>query len=245
MLEGREDLSTIISFQDNHSGYAQALQRTAARSVGAKAARNVDAGFALISQLCDKLNIQGKTKDAAKQIFLVCERNIEKHLIATGNKLSYGRGSNGPPAVASACIFIACREQKVSRTMKEVIDAADIAKKDWSHSYKEITRMLKNQMATGQRSAAAYETPLNAQSERGMELLPRYVNQLALGMEIERSARYIIEKAGENSQGVVDGRSPTSVAAGGIFFTCLLFGVPIAMKDIAEVAQVSEATIRL
>lgn len=205
----------------------------------------MDAGFRLIDELCDRLNVLGKTRDAAKQIFLQCERNIERHLVATGNKLSYGKGQNAAPAIASACIFIACREQKTLRTMKEVITAANIEKKDWSHSYKEISRFLKGQMATGQRSAVAYETPLNAQSERGVELLPRYCGHLALGIEIERSARYIIEKAGANSQGVVDGRSPTSVAAGGIFFTCLLFGRSVRMRDIADVAQVSETTIRL
>lgn len=240
-LEGIEDFGTEIAFRDGHSGLAKALQKTQRSVIGQGSANRRDHGFALIQEYCSKMNVSRVISDTAKQIFL----RVEEVRDETGKNNMFARGSKGQDAVAGTCIFLACKHNQVSRSMKEMCELCGIAKRDFAHSYKLISGLFREDMLNGRLPTLPQRNGQVAPPSAARDLLPRFCNRLAISPRYESAARTIIETASQSTSGIVDGRSPISVAAGTILFVCMLFGLPPTLKDVSEVAQVSEGTVKL
>lgn len=71
----------------------------------------------------------------------------------------------------------------------------------------------------------------------------RYCNWLDLSTQIFNAAKYISGQAASKTD--IDGRTYPSIAAGVLFLTCILFGVKTGAKELAEVAGVTDSTIKL
>ncbi|KAI5449136.1 transcription initiation factor IIB [Naganishia albida] len=240
-LEGIEDFGTEIAFRDGHSGLAKALQKTQRSVIGQGSANRRDHGFALIQEYCSKMNVSRVISDTAKQIYL----RVEEVRDETGKNNLFARGSKGQDAVAGTCIFLACKHNQVSRSMKEMCELCGIAKRDFAHSYKLISGLFREDMLNGRLPTLPQRNGQVAPPSAARDLLPRFCNRLAISPRYESAARTIIETASQSTAGIVDGRSPISVAAGTILFVCMLFGLPPTLKDVSEVAQVSEGTVKL
>jgi transcription initiation factor TFIIB len=240
-LEGIEDFGTEIAFRDGHSGLAKALQKTQRSVIGQGSANRRDHGFALIQEYCSKMNVSRVISDTAKQIYL----RVEEVRDETGKNNLFARGSKGQDAVAGTCIFLACKHNQVSRSMKEMCELCGIAKRDFAHSYKLISGLFREDMLNGRLPTLPQRNGQVAPPSAARDLLPRFCNRLAITPRYESAARTIIETASASTSGIVDGRSPISVAAGTILFVCMLFGLPPTLKDVSEVAQVSEGTVKL
>ncbi|KAJ9090950.1 hypothetical protein QFC20_007780 [Naganishia adeliensis] len=240
-LEGIEDYGTEIAFRDGHSGLAKALQKTQRSVIGQGSASRRDHGFSLIQEYCSKMNVSRVISDTAKQIYL----RVEEVRDETGKNNLFARGSKGQDAVAGTCIFLACKHNQVSRSMKEMCELCGIAKRDFAHSYKLISGLFREDMLNGRLPTLPQRNGQVAPPSAARDLLPRFCNRLAITPRYESAARTIIETASASTAGVVDGRSPISVAAGTILFVCMLFGLPPTLKDVSEVAQVSEGTVKL
>ncbi|KAJ9095406.1 hypothetical protein QFC20_006688 [Naganishia adeliensis] len=240
-LEGIEDFGTEIAFRDGHSGLAKALQKTQRSVIGQGSANRRDHGFALIQEYCSKMNVSRVISDTAKQIYL----RVEEVRDETGKANMFARGSKGQDAVAGTCIFLACKHNQVSRSMKEMCELCGIAKRDFAHSYKLISGLFREDMLNGRLPTLPQRNGQVAPPSAARDLLPRFCNRLAISPRYESAARTIIETASQSTAGIVDGRSPISVAAGTILFVCMLFGLPPTLKDVSEVAQVSEGTVKL
>src|ERR1700731_3292306 len=102
IMEGVEQLDTIISFRDGGSGIARELQRAASRSQNNRAERNLLTAFRDIGSWCDQFSLPKTISDIAKQLY---KRSEEE-------KLLRGKATE---AVIAACIFIACRQAHVPR----------------------------------------------------------------------------------------------------------------------------------
>lgn len=74
-------------------------------------------------------------------------------------------------------------------------------------------------------------------------LLGRYVNYLDLGNAVFNVAKHISVQAA--SKTAIDGRTYPSIASGVLFLTCVLLDKKLAIKDLAEVASVTDSTIKL
>lgn len=218
-MDGIEQLDTVISFRDGGSGIARELQRAASRSTAARTERNILQAFRDISSWCDQFSLPKTISDIAKQLF---KRSDEEKLLR-GKPLE---------AVIAACIFIACRQAKVPRTFREICNLTHVSKKMLGQCYKQLEQSF-NLAPTGRTG----ET-------RGPEdLLTRYCNHLDLPANVQPICTDIIVKARE--LGIADGRSPISIAAGAIYFTCHLLGKSKSAREISSVAGVSEGTIKL
>lgn len=239
ILEGTEDFTTEINFRDGQTGQSKFLQRTQNKILGAKASLARDAGFTLIQNYCDRINVNRVISDTAKQIFLRTEEVRE----ATGQKSQFGRGPRAADAVAGVCIFIACKHNRLSRSMKEICELCQLEKRDLAYSLKAIQAIYKEDLVSGkmmQNQSSATGPPT-----RATDMLPRFCHRLGLEVKMESAARYVVDTAYAGTLGMVDGRSPISVAAGAIYFICMLFGLGKTTKDVQDVAQVSEGTVRL
>jgi transcription initiation factor TFIIB len=80
-------------------------------------------------------------------------------------------------------------------------------------------------------------------SETVEGLMGRYVNYLDLGNAVFNSAKYISGQAASKTD--IDGRTYPSIAAGVLYLTCVLFGSKTSAKDLAEIAGVTDSTIKL
>ena len=107
LMDGMEQLDTVISFCDGGSDIARELQRAAPRGQASRSERNLMQAFRDISSWCDQFPLPKTSSDIAKQLY---KRSDEEKLL---------RGKN-LDAVIAACIFIACFQAHVPRTFREI-----------------------------------------------------------------------------------------------------------------------------
>jgi len=224
LMEGMEQLDTMISFRDGGSGISRELQRAASRSQNSRSERNLLTAFRDISSWCDQFSLPKMISDIAKQLY---KRSDEEKLLR-GKPLE---------AVIAACIFIACRQAHVPRTFREICNLTHVSKKVLGQCYKALEQAFNL-------SPGATAQSNNSSSTTGPEnLLVRYCNHLDLPANVQSITSDIIITA--RTHGIADGRSPVSIAGGAIYFTCCLLGKNKPLRDISAVAGVSEGTIKL
>jgi len=224
LMEGMEQLNTVISFRDGGSGIAKELQRAATRSQGSRSERNLLTAFRDISSWCDQFSLPKTISDIAKQLY---KRSDEEKLLR-GKPLD---------AVIAACIFIACRQAHVPRTFREICNLTHVQKKVLGQCYKALEQAFN--LSPG--ASATSNTPSGSSAPE--KLLSRYCNHLDLPPNVQGICSDVIIAA--RKHGIADGRSPVSIAGGAIYFTCHLLGKPKSARDISAVAGVSESTIKL
>ncbi|KAJ3500592.1 hypothetical protein NLJ89_g9724 [Agrocybe chaxingu] len=224
LMEGMEQLDTVISFRDGGSGIARELQRAASRSQSSRSERNILTAFRDISSWCDQFSLPKTISDIAKQLY---KRSDEEKLLR-GKPLD---------AVIAACIFIACRQAHVPRTFREICNLTHVSKKILGQCYKAL------EQAFNLSPGASTNTSSSSPSTGPETLLVRYCNHLDLPPNVQSICSDIIVAA--RKHGIADGRSPVSIAGGAIYFTCLLLGKVKSVRDISMVAGVSEGTIKL
>jgi transcription initiation factor TFIIB len=141
---------------------------------------------------------------------------VEKGLIR-------GRSIEG---VAAAALYAACRRCRVPRTLDEIAEASRVDRKEIGRTYRFLARELGIKLA-----------PTNP-----IDYVPRFASELGLPGEVESKAISILQKAAE--KGLTSGRGPTGVAAAAIYIASVLLGNRRTQRDVAEVAGVTEVTIR-
>ena len=222
-MEGVEQLDTIIGFKDKGTGIARELQRAATRSQDSRKQKLLSA-FRDISSQCDQFSLPKTISDIAKQLY----KRVDEEKLLRGRPLD---------AIIATSIFIACRQAHVPRTFREICDLTHVPMKVLVQCYKALEQAFN--LTPGSSAARAGVESIT----RAEDILVRLCNYLDLPPHVQAVCRDIIVAAREHDIG--DGRSPSSIAAGAIYFTCLLLGIPKTIKDIAAQGAASEGTIKL
>ncbi len=129
-------------------------------------------------------------------------------------------------SVVAAIIYTVCRMHDIPRTLDEISKASGIEKKEIGRAY----RFLKKELDVG--------IPLPDPSI----YVPKFATALNLSPKVQQKAMEIIKKA--ISKGLISGRGPTGVAAAAIYIAAALEGERRTQKEVADVAGVTEVTIR-
>ncbi|KZO98134.1 TFIIB-domain-containing protein [Calocera viscosa TUFC12733] len=233
LMDGMEQLDTVISFQDGGSGLARELQRASAKTQAFKDGKTMMEGFKKIAQFCDSISLPKVISDTAKQLY----KRVEEDRILKGKRMD---------AIVAACIFIACRQGHVPRTFREICNITKVNKKALGQCYKAMEAYFRLNVSGGATSSTnRVDIHLAGSGSKASaeELIPRFCNHLGLPVSVERACVQVIVNARE--QGINAGRSPISIAGGAIYFTTHLLGQPKHARDISKVANVSESTIKL
>lgn len=212
LLDGNQ-LDTVISRRDGGSGAAKDLNKVHGRATAVKGERNLVQAYKEISAMCDSISLSKIVSDTAKQLY----KRVEDE------KLLRGKSSD---AIIAACIFIACRQEKVGRTFREICALTRVPKKDIGRCYKS----LQNKLQTN-------TTIMNSE-----DLMSRFCSNLQLPNYVQKLGVDVVRRAKE--LGTLAGKSPISVAAACIYFVSYLYRTPKSTRDIAHVAGVSEVTIK-
>lgn len=142
---------------------------------------------------------------------------------AVEHKMVRGRSIEG---VVAACIYISCRRYNVPRTLDEIAEVSRVTKKEVGRTYRFLTRELNIKIAPP--SPADY--------------IPRFVSELGMSANVEVRAIEIIHQL--KVKGLTSGKGPTGIAAAAIYIASVLLCEKKTQKEVAEVAGVTEVTIR-
>ncbi|MGQ9624595.1 MAG: transcription initiation factor IIB [Candidatus Bathycorpusculaceae bacterium] len=142
---------------------------------------------------------------------------------AVKERLIRGRSIQG---VTSAAIYLACRQCGVARTLEEIAQASNVSKKEVGRSYRFLIKELN------------YSIPPLKPSQ----YITKFSNQLTMQGKVEEIAHKILTAAKELK--LTSGRGPTGIAAAASYIASVLTGERKTQREIAEIAQVTEVTIR-
>ena len=119
LLDASDQLSTVISFKDNNTGVARALQMAASRvakDAQGGTGRDLQGAFREIATMCEAISLPKSIIDTSKMLF----KRVDEEKVLRGKSEA---------AIIAACIFIACRQGRVARTFKEIVALTNVSKK--------------------------------------------------------------------------------------------------------------------
>jgi transcription initiation factor TFIIB len=135
------------------------------------------------------------------------------------------RGRSMESVVAGA-LYAACRRHDVPRTLDELSEASGIEKKEIGRTYRFVTR----------------ELGITILPSNPADYIARFASALKLTAETQSRAIEILEKAQKSE--LTSGRGPTGIAAAALYVSALIHGEKRTQREVADVAGVTEVTIR-
>jgi len=135
------------------------------------------------------------------------------------------RGRSMESVVAGA-LYAACRRHEVPRTLDELAEASNIEKKEIGRTYRFVTR----------------ELGISILPSNPADYIARFSSALKLNAETQSQAIEILELAQKAE--LTSGRGPTGIAAASLYVSALLHGEKRTQREVADVAGVTEVTIR-
>jgi len=135
------------------------------------------------------------------------------------------RGRSMESVVAGA-LYAACRRHEVPRTLDELSEASGIEKKEIGRTYRFVTR----------------ELGISILPSNPADYIPRFSSALKLTAESQSKAIEILESAQKAE--LTSGRGPTGIAAAALYVSALIHGEKRTQREVADVAGVTEVTIR-
>lgn len=129
-------------------------------------------------------------------------------------------------AVVAAVLYAVCRNANIPRTLNEMAEASGLTKKEIGRNYRYLVREL------------TMKVPLT----NPIYYISRFASELNLSGEVQEEARKILNDA--IAKGLISGRGPTGVAAAAVYIAALIRNEKRTQKQVANVAGVTEVTIR-
>jgi len=158
--------------------------------------------------------------------------NLPKNILETASviyrkavkrRLIRGRSIQG---VTAAALYMSCRQCGVARTLDEIAHVSTVNKKEIGRSYRFMVKELETFVPP---STPSY-------------YISRFSNQLGLAGKVETIALRALQVAGRMR--LTSGRGPTGIAAAATYIASVLAGEKRTQREIAEIANVTEVTIR-
>ncbi len=217
-------LSTIIGYE-NRDSFGNKL--TASRraqvyrlrkwQIRTRVHSSTDRNLAFAMSELERLSSQlGIPRNVKETAAIVYRRAVEKKLVR-------GRSIE---AMVAATIYASARVRRVPRTLDEISSESHISKKELGRCYRLLLR----------------ELYLNIPLASPIDYLVRFGTELKLSGMCQRKAAEILAKAKES--GLTAGKDPTGLAAAAIYIAGILNGERRTQREIAEVAHVTEVTVR-
>jgi len=193
---------------------AQKLRRYQAR---ARVQTSIERNLAQAMNELDKLaDLLNLPKNVKEEAARIYRLAVEKGLV---------RGRSIENVVAAA-VYAACRELKVPRTLDEIASHTRSERKDIARCYRLLLK----------------ELDIKVKTSDPIDYIPRIAHALGLGGSVMKKAAEIINMARE--RGVTAGKDPAGLAAAAVYIAALLLGERRTQKEVAQVAGVTEVTVR-
>lgn len=149
------------------------------------------------------------------------------------SEISISRGSNREGLIA-ACVYMACKKEKVPRSAKEIADMFGIILQDMTRGckrFKEIWRLgIKNKK-------------IKLRTSNPLDYIDRFCSNLQLSTELKHISEFVAVKAIASLSCLVEDNTAPSVAAGSIFLVTTISNQNITKKQVSIACKISEVTI--
>ncbi|MFX1389647.1 MAG: transcription initiation factor IIB family protein [Promethearchaeota archaeon] len=222
--ESRERTGSPISILLPDMGLSTIIDKTNIKSPDLKRAakwnsrmtwdkRNMLIATTELKRIGSNLNLPNHVKKAA----------IRLYIEAFKKKLLRGRSING---MVAACLYFACRERKIPRTLQEILEQTSISAKNVRRCYRTLIRELN----------------LKAPSTDPISLIPRFIAELELDADAENTTIKILQRF--TNKFSTSGKDPKGLCAGALYLVCKKKDKKISQKDIANLVGVTEVTLR-
>jgi len=142
------------------------------------------------------------------------------------NKQKTVRGSRSDAVVCSV-LYIACKEEGVPRTFRELSKETGVKEKEIRKMYSTVTKELPKTAKTAAAVAPA-------------DLVLRFCSKLQLSPDVVTSAMEIARKAAPK----LEGKSPSSIAAASILLATKSSDQARMARDIAKAASIATSTVQ-
>jgi transcription initiation factor TFIIB len=126
----------------------------------------------------------------------------------------------------TAAIYLACREMGTPRTLKDVVAASNIKRKDMARNCRLLIR----------------ELDLKVPIADPMKCIVKIANKANLSEKITRQAMNIMTEV--IKRGISAGKNPMSFAATVLYISSFKNGENVRQSDIAKAAGITEVTLR-
>ncbi|MFX0035045.1 MAG: transcription initiation factor IIB family protein [Candidatus Hermodarchaeota archaeon] len=222
--ESRERTGSPISILLPDMGLSTIIDKSSIKSPDLKRAakwnsrmtwdkRNMLIATTELKRIGSNLNLPNHVKKTA----------IRLYIEAFKKKLLRGRSING---MVAACLYFACRERKIPRTLQEILEQTSISAKNVRRCYRTLIRELN----------------LKAPSTDPISLIPRFIAELELDADAENTTIKILQSF--TSQFSTSGKDPKGLCAGALYLVCKKKDKKISQKEIANLVGVTEVTLR-
>lgn len=160
--------------------------------------------------------------------FLKLPKSVEEesariYTLAVQRGLVRGRSME---SVVAGALYAACRRHEVPRTLDELSEASGIEKKEIGRTYRFVAR----------------ELGLTILPSNPADYIARFASALKLSAETQSKAIEILEQAQKIE--LTSGRGPTGIASAALYVSALIHGEKRTQREVADVAGVTEVTIR-
>ncbi|GAB1606970.1 transcription initiation factor IIB-like [Argonauta hians] len=213
LLDGR-DLSTMIAttsgdtlLDDNGKPMYHSRRNLSVSD------RTLLMAFREINQMSERLNLPTMIADQGNTLF----KQVHE------SKSLKGRAND---AIASACMYIACRKEGVPRTFKEICAVSKVSKKEIGRTFKLILKALET----------------NVEVITTGDFMSRFCASLNMTNQVQKAANHIAKTAVDLD--LVPGKSPVTVAAAAIYMASQASDKKKTQREINVVSGVAEVTIR-
>ncbi len=185
-----------------------------------KRTKIMDSESRALSKILHELNIIGAALGLPNSVIETASMYVRK--IFRSN-MPRARSLKG---IAAAALYLSCKQCNIVRLLSEVSKAANVSKKEVGKCYRLMIRSLN--ISSNLSDVRLY--------------ISRFVNNLNLGGEVEKIANLIYDVA-RNAR-ITSGKGPISLAAAATYVAAILLNYNITQREIAEIAHVTEVTIR-
>lgn len=134
---------------------------------------------------------------------------------------------NSVETMGAACLYVACKVDRVPRTVDEVVGATNVTRIHLLRRAKDVTSTLGVDLS-GFADATQY--------------VERYADELALPQTVADRAVGIVDRC--EDAGVAGGKSPSGWAAAAVYNACVEADLNVRQDTLTELADVTHVTIR-
>jgi transcription initiation factor TFIIB len=213
-LSTKIDWRDISGFAPEKKAQLHRIRRWQQRiRISGSTERSLVSALSEISRISDALNLP---KNIVETAAVTYRKAVNKQLIR-------GRSIRG---MATAATYLACRQNKLVRTIAELSSASGIDRKEVASTYRFLVRKLK-----------IFVPPTKPNQH-----VNRLSNQVGLNGTTEGIAYKILR--GARKQKLTSGRGAKSIAAAACYIASIISGEYRTQREFAEAADLTEVTIR-
>jgi transcription initiation factor TFIIB len=175
--------------------------------------KNLMQAFSELDILKDKLGLSHAVIEKIAYIY----RKAQERQLTRGRSIS---------AMLSAAIYIACREMGTPRTLKDIVAASNVKRKDVARNFRVLI----------------LELDIKVPIADPMKCITKIANKSNLSERTVRQAARMMTKVIEKE--ITAGKHPMSLAATVLYISSIRSGENITQAAIADAAGLTEVTLR-